>query len=273
MVDGLRKVNDDDSVREMIDMALKYRGVEVYAVHGDNDPMPFLSELQLTPSKQPKTVRPKKLPIKRGPPVRSSPRKKSQTLTICEPSQKALDSSLKAKKDAPTAFVPTPPTNTLSNQNYSSESEKDDPIYKPEVDKGKGGGEAADGEEVEGLEDLEAELDKEREEILDDELQYQSESEDEEYTLARKRARDITSNLIDIAKQIQKEAAKCLNKEEEEEERAAGDRAKVGEGTSTEVCEGSSPHSDYEQSDEEFHTPPDSDEEDLLLEGKGSQGY
>uniref|UniRef100_A0A803MWQ4 Uncharacterized protein n=1 Tax=Chenopodium quinoa TaxID=63459 RepID=A0A803MWQ4_CHEQI len=90
LVDGLRKVTDDESMRDMIQLAEKYRGVE----------------------------------------VRSSSRKKSQPLNIVEPSQKTHDSSLKPKKDepkkdaltdtlkkdAPTESVSTQPTTTLSNQ-------------------------------------------------------------------------------------------------------------------------------------------------------------
>uniref|UniRef100_A0A803MQT9 PB1-like domain-containing protein n=1 Tax=Chenopodium quinoa TaxID=63459 RepID=A0A803MQT9_CHEQI len=131
MVDGLRKVTDDESIRDMIQVAEKYRGVEVYVMHDDNDPIPFPPQLQASAKKnQPKTVMQKKLPINRGPQIRCSPRKKSQPLTINEPTQKAPDSSLKPKtdefkkdaptvelnKDAPTESVPTPPTNTLSNQ-------------------------------------------------------------------------------------------------------------------------------------------------------------
>uniref|UniRef100_A0A803MYZ2 PB1-like domain-containing protein n=1 Tax=Chenopodium quinoa TaxID=63459 RepID=A0A803MYZ2_CHEQI len=59
------------------------------------------------------------------------------------------------------------------------------------------------GEEVQGLDDLEVE---EREEILDEELQFESETEDEEYTLARQRVKDTTPKLLDNARKSQKEA-------------------------------------------------------------------
>uniref|UniRef100_A0A803MRN2 PB1-like domain-containing protein n=1 Tax=Chenopodium quinoa TaxID=63459 RepID=A0A803MRN2_CHEQI len=104
MVDGLRRVTDDDSMREMIKVAEKYRGVE--ASSKQNQPKTVRS----------KTVTPKKIEVRRGPPVRSSPRKQIQPLTIVEPSQKAPDSSPKPKKDAPTEFIPNPPSISLSNQ-------------------------------------------------------------------------------------------------------------------------------------------------------------
>uniref|UniRef100_A0A803KTZ9 PB1-like domain-containing protein n=1 Tax=Chenopodium quinoa TaxID=63459 RepID=A0A803KTZ9_CHEQI len=87
----------------------------------DDDKLQPASSKQKT---QPKSMRAKKLPIKRGPPVRCSPRKKSNALTLVEPSQKALvetsqkdlDSSLKPKEDAPTELITIPPTISPSNK-------------------------------------------------------------------------------------------------------------------------------------------------------------
>uniref|UniRef100_A0A803KTW2 PB1-like domain-containing protein n=1 Tax=Chenopodium quinoa TaxID=63459 RepID=A0A803KTW2_CHEQI len=180
MEDGLRRVTDDDSMREMIRVAEKHRGVEVYAMHCENDPILFPKELQPASSKQktqPKSVRAKKLPLKRGPPSQKA---------LVETSHKALDSSLKPTENAPTELITIPPTISPSNKStcrikyvinpnrtpeivhqapendpvntfewedarpespipindlipeYSSDSDTVDPSYNPLVDKGKG---------------------------------------------------------------------------------------------------------------------------------------
>ncbi|KAL2926817.1 Presenilin spe-4 [Bienertia sinuspersici] len=295
----LRKVENDDTVREMLELMKNSRCLEVYVLHGLKVPA-------LTP-----TVRREKLPIQRAPQVRSSPRIISPTKlnTDVNPHtfgekdspQKAPASSKKQKKDAHTSVAATNSSllnqspqpiqsipNTLSKEtqattsplpqpsntnneilhNYdwidprppspipwkellevelSGGSDSSDPNYIP------GSEEKRRLEQINesGLEDLdELDFEEEDEEILDDELQYQSDSGDEEYILARQRVRDTTAKLVDNAKQIQKQAAKGQNIPHEGE---AGEPSTVESGF----------QSEYEDSEEEIHTPPNSGDEAL----------
>ncbi|KAL2932379.1 hypothetical protein RDABS01_006398 [Bienertia sinuspersici] len=142
--------------------------------------------------------------------------------------------------------------NPLFGEVYTDEESEDSGEYEEEelnaTNDGDEGLEQINESASEDLDELEFEEDDE--EILDDELQYQSDSGDEEYILARQRVRDTTAKLVDNAKQIQKQAAKGQN---------IPDQGKAEEPSTVE----SGFQSEYEDSEEEIHTPPNSGDEAL----------
>uniref|UniRef100_A0A803MI90 Uncharacterized protein n=1 Tax=Chenopodium quinoa TaxID=63459 RepID=A0A803MI90_CHEQI len=173
-VDDLRRVTDDESMREMIQVAEKHRGVEVYAMHGDNDPIAFPSELHPASSKQtqPKTPTPSS---------KAAANTENDHINSYEWEDSRPDSPI--------------PINDLI-PDFSSDSDTADPSYNPQVDKGKGvssqpffgevctddsgeedmlhaefDGGADIGEEDYAFKEAEEEYEKDTEEILNEDLQ------------------------------------------------------------------------------------------------------
>ncbi|KAL2928950.1 putative hemoglobin and hemoglobin-haptoglobin-binding protein 3 [Bienertia sinuspersici] len=190
---GLRKVENDDTVREMIELMKNSRCLEVYVLHGLNVPA-------LTPTSIPNTLS-----------------KETQATTSPLPQPSNTNNEILHNHDWMDPRPPSPiPLKDLLEVELSGESDSSDPNYIPGTEKGVGEnplfGEVYTDEESEDSEDLdELEFEEEDEEILDDELQYQSDSGGEEYILARQRVRDTIAKLVDDAKQIQKRAAKGQN--------------------------------------------------------------
>ncbi|KAL2936536.1 putative Xaa-Pro aminopeptidase PEPP [Bienertia sinuspersici] len=185
---GLRKVENDDTVREMIELMKNSRCLEVYVLHG---------------------------------------------------------------LDVPALTPPSGKESLVWRSVYNEESEDSGEFEEEELNATNDGDEGLkqiNGSDSEDLDELEFEEDDE--EILDDELQYQSNSGDEEYILARQRVRDTTAKLVDNAKQIQKQAAKGQN---------IPDQGEAGEPSTVE----SGFQSEYEDGEEEIHTPPNSGDEAL----------
>uniref|UniRef100_A0A803MV18 PB1-like domain-containing protein n=1 Tax=Chenopodium quinoa TaxID=63459 RepID=A0A803MV18_CHEQI len=241
MTNGLRKVHDDVDVMEVARLGVKYRCVELYVKHRDESP-------ELDPFEEPEVQR------------------HFQPLT--QASQSAPQPS---KTDSPLRL------DQLVESFYSDEDDQGDPLYNPLTDKGKGvlvessqAGKVVGGEdyvfggvytdedsdeddvdlEVEqfksGLDGLDAELEEDyNEAIFEDGELYDSDVSDEEYDQARERVKSCTTQLVQAAAQLAKEAVE-------------GSKALEVEV----VQDKDSEHeSEYDESAEEENTPPPSDDE------------
>lgn len=330
--DGLKRVYDDAEVRTMTEIVEKSRSIDLFVLHGVDEP-DVVNDV-LLPLPQPTQDRPQKLIPRRAPlkpdnqtkdtpqeeaklkkvapkktqsanfsPTRSSPRFLSKKNT--QSADVHIDSThqpiLNAHDNPSTVHIetnkqPTPqklhtpskeanhnishphtsePAETVVNTQTSTanhhipdeywndprpDSDSDevssgsdsDPLYEPEGRQIEGEDEQLD--ELEGelegeLEDeLEGELEGELEEELDDDEVYTS---DEEYLTAKNRVKVCKNNLLEIVEELRKQAdegfiATNSNK---------GSRSDDGQANESGYM------SEYENSEDEIHTPEGSDGE------------
>ncbi|KAL2904204.1 Phosphoenolpyruvate carboxylase [Bienertia sinuspersici] len=149
----------------------------------------------------------------------------------------------------------------LSDKLSSDDTDVSDPLYKPAKCKLREVGEEdvdnEGGESTDGLSEAEEEGPV-RSEVPESEFEefLESENSDEEYKESRDKAILCNNKLHEIAKQLQREIeeGKVLFEEGE------ANKDHLGEGTSG---GGDGNGSEYEKSDEEIHTPPDSGDEEV----------
>ncbi|KAL2922877.1 Palmitoyltransferase ZDHHC2 [Bienertia sinuspersici] len=340
---GLRRVYNDDEVREMGDLILKVRCLELFVVEGKAQSMPT-SNSNSVPKQQ---ERPAKLTPKKASnlPLRKSPRASSKSAVVepLEPISQPNITKRPTKKpttESNSTFNPTNDTSVLpeviflgtqtsttdknllltfptstTTQNITSPKQKqtnlntiitttsvpenyewedprpDSPIpihtlvgnhsddgdddddsdteYQPLSESSEGEVVGSEGEETGGeddtLFDAEDDLDEE-ERALDtarkDELEGDNgDTSDEEFFTARERVKGCNAKLLEIASQLQKDA--------NEGRLGSQVRGEASNAARSEQLEGCV--SDYEQSDEEVHTPPDSGEDETLHERRSKR--
>ncbi|XP_021725057.1 uncharacterized protein LOC110692358 [Chenopodium quinoa] len=159
------------------------------------------------------------------------------------------------KKMIPLQHVPESPLGYAELIGYSS-SEGSDTNYEPDLEENEGGtrevnesdaGEyeyAIDGDEI-------ANLEREADEFNDELLGYDSDTSDDELQIAKTRVKECNHKLHEIAQQLEKEAA---------DGRLCAQNQSTNAPRSEETSRGNL--SDYEDSDDDIHTPSDSGEED-----------
>ncbi|XP_056695664.1 uncharacterized protein [Spinacia oleracea] len=163
---------------------------------------------------------------------------------------------------------PNSPVDLNANY-YNSDTEDDDadPIYDPYIDKGKAvtvdkGGDCdgdVDGDQFcdefsdefsEDAGDSNPDLDEEEPEEQLEDAAYQSDCSDDEYRSAREKVKECNQRLIDLALQVQRDIeGKGIIVPTNDVPEVDGD----GDGCISE----------YEESDDDVHTPPDSGDEEL----------
>ncbi|KAL2934406.1 Nucleoprotein TPR [Bienertia sinuspersici] len=160
---GLRKIVGDEEVLQMVEIANKYRAVEVYLVHCDVEPMLSPCEpaavCHTTTTLEPhvqtiekevenpstKVNKRKKLTPKKGPqsklmsPSRKSPRNLKDSSTFKKPSTSSLFISFPSLTDPTTTTTPLQPHNTekeseIPSQIPVSPSEKQTPSQVPSLE-------------------------------------------------------------------------------------------------------------------------------------------
>ncbi|KAL2903319.1 Gag-Pol polyprotein [Bienertia sinuspersici] len=316
---GLRNVYSDTEVREMVALALECRVLNLYVVHGVDEPELVAEETishtatqniplpkcnprkKLIPKRAPKEVKNIPLPTKdastsaaEGPqstcimPTPSLNETVNPNIPhICTQASQAPQISKNSKEknteqiktntqqfETNTQQFETTPVNPdyewidprpdspvtwedflKLNIHESEESEGTDPEYEPvfegDYDSEEGIESGYDGYASEQFEEFVCDEfeGEEGDDVLEDLDGPDSETSDEEYQSAREKARGFNKQLFKVAKQLEQEAA------------AVG---KVGNTTELrQVEEGPSnrdgPLSDYEESDEDIHTPTSSD--------------
>ncbi|XP_056690232.1 uncharacterized protein [Spinacia oleracea] len=142
---------------------------------------------------------------------------------------------------------PRPESPLKYRELLSDISDEDDVDSNFEVEEGESDGELSD--YVDNLE-----LEVENEELLADEKQSDSDESDEEYVVARERIKSCNNKLFEVAQQLQREAA-------EGKLGYVPSKPTTGEGTSAD----GGYVSEYEDSEDDIHTPPDSGDEDLTV--------
>ncbi|KAL2935486.1 Orange carotenoid-binding protein [Bienertia sinuspersici] len=198
LAEGLRREYSDLEVRQMGEILLKCRCIDLYVLHGVDEPELLDEPQQVNPSVEPtknvtektKPNRPKKLTPKRGP------------------------------------------------KPYCDESEGDS------VEEGDAGEEFEVQVEEEGEQN-------ETEVILEEEV----DDSDDETRTARERVRGFNIHITQLAQQLQKDAS---------EGRLGLQTTHIGQSNQVEQREEYA--SEYEEYDEEIHTPPDSGEEETIEE-------
>lgn len=153
---------------------------------------------------------------------------------------------------------PNSPQKSIENEllNFSEESEDSDPLYDPITE-----------DESDGSLDLQDEFDEEEEgfneSLLGDDGGYDTEVDDEEFKTAKGRVRTCSAKLVEIAEQLQREAAEGRLGNHGEHTQVGG--ATVGTGQ-----EGN--ESEYDDSDDDLLTPANSDEDETREERKKRSG-
>ncbi|KAL2894967.1 Glutaminase [Bienertia sinuspersici] len=217
---GLRKIVGDEEVLQMVEIANKYRAVEVYLVHCDVEPMLSPCEpaavCHTTTTLEPhvqtiekevenpstKVNKRKKLTPKKGPqsklmsPSRKSPRNLKDSSTFKKPSTSSLFISFPSLTDPTTTTTPLQPHNT--------EKESEIPSQIPVSPKAELGDEASGDEGLSDL-DLQEEADIEETEQLEC-FVNESDEDDDELLEARDRVCSVNTKLVDLARQLQLEA-------------------------------------------------------------------
>ncbi|KAL2894863.1 hypothetical protein RDABS01_010772 [Bienertia sinuspersici] len=226
LLEGLRKVADDGVVPEMVELVVKYRTIEMYVLHEKLEPNYVISPepLSITQSEQQLPLlnannppKPKKLTPKRGPPAHVKP--------IAHP----LDNS--PKTNLATPLIPKEVaystfTGTINPKNPSPGDE--------EIEAG-GGEDHSDKEHFSG-----------------DELQ-EADNNDEEYAVAKQRIRSCNSKLVQIAKQLEREAC---------EGKLTSQKSFTKQPVATEPSQPEGGYaSDYCNSEDDIETPLDSGDE------------
>ncbi|KAL2904744.1 Replicase polyprotein 1ab [Bienertia sinuspersici] len=144
----------------------------------------------------------------------------------------------------------------------NSGSDSDDPLYEPGVDISDSEVEDRYGGDDENELEEEFEFDDEEEDVGDDD-NLESENDDEEYATARQRVRTCNSRLVQVAQQLQREAAegKLSAQQVFVKQHIAKDKDDGGEGY----------ESEYYDSDHDLETPPSSGDEGEGDSGRGSR--
>ncbi|KAL2892664.1 Gag-Pol polyprotein [Bienertia sinuspersici] len=164
---------------------------------------------------------------------------------------------------------PIPVDTLVGNHSDDGDDDDSDTEYQPLSESSEGEVVGSEGEETGGeddtLFDAEDDLDEE-ERALDtarkDELEGDNgDTSDEEFFTARERVRGCNAKLPEIASQLQKDA-----NEGRLGSQVRGEALNAARSEQLEGCV-----SDYEQSDEEVHTPPDSGEDEALHERRSKR--
>ncbi|KAL2934028.1 Halomucin [Bienertia sinuspersici] len=311
LLEGLRKVVDDGVVPEMVDLAVKYRTIEMYVLHEKLEPNYIISpeplsiiqsdqQLPLLNANNP--PKPKKLTPKRGPPAHvkpiahpldSSPKTNLATPSIPKVPCSTFTGTTNPKNPSPVSqlnLTQNTQNDVLDHNNdflanyewedprpespiryddlidYSSE-DSEDSLYVPNSGSVDGDdGTDFDGDDdtdfdVEGDEETEAgggedHSDEETEagggEDHSDELQ-ETDNSDEEYAVAKQRVRSCNSKLVQIAKQLEREAC---------EGKLTSQKSVTKQPVATELSQPEGGYaSDYYNSEDDIETPPDSGDE------------
>ncbi|XP_056690438.1 uncharacterized protein [Spinacia oleracea] len=306
LANGLRKVYEDVEVLKMAELVLKYRCVELYVYHGtelpnqettiispQNDVMsspkkghalsstsktyPATSQATKkdyatssaakkdaatssilptdtlankkqahTPGKSKNPTKPQKTkstPKKSRESIKSPPQPTEEEISI--PTLEANENDFLENYEWEDPRPESPLKFTDLYSDISDEDDDVDPDFELELASSDGDGDYVD--------KLEKEL--EDEEILADQKLSDTDESDEEYIASRAKTRSCNNKLVELAEQLQREAA---------EGKLGGvqSEATTGEGTSA----AGGYVSEYEDSEDDIHTPPDSGDEDLSFE-------
>ncbi|KAL2942163.1 hypothetical protein RDABS01_030513 [Bienertia sinuspersici] len=250
MLEGLRKIVDDRVVLEMGNWQ-------------SNSP---------SSSQQTKTLKeaPFSSPITTEviiPPILQEPEPEPPLLQVPEPQPSTLQ-ELEPEPDFITNYEwedprPESPIKLKDLLGWSnSGSDSDDPLYEPGVDISDSEVEDRYGGDDENELEEEFEFDDEEEDVGDDD-NLESENDDEEYATARQRVRTCNSRLVQVAQQLQREAAegKLSAQQVVVKQHIAKDKGDGGEGY----------ESEYYDSDHDLETPPSSGDEGEGDSGRGSR--
>ncbi|KAL2942089.1 Proteoglycan 4 [Bienertia sinuspersici] len=201
------------------------------------------------------------------PPILQEPEPEPPLLQVPEPQPSTLQ-ELEPEPDFITNYEwedprPESPIKLKDLLGWSnSGSDSDDPLYEPGVDISDSKVEDRYGGDDENELEEEFEFDDEEEDVGDDD-NLESENDDEEYATARQRVRTCNSRLVQVAQQLQREAAegKLSAQQVVVKQHIAKDKGDGGEGY----------ESEYYDSDHDLETPPSSGDEGEGDSGRGSR--
>ncbi|KAL2943716.1 UDP-N-acetylglucosamine--N-acetylmuramyl-(pentapeptide) pyrophosphoryl-undecaprenol N-acetylglucosamine transferase [Bienertia sinuspersici] len=269
LAEGLRRVYSDLEVRQMGKILLKYRCIDLYVLHGVDEPELLDEPQQLNPSVEPTTNvtektkpnKPEKLTPKRGPNMaETTPRTSPRNLGPLEVERSKVPTWYQWEDDRAEKWWDFIGDDTHVEDGFPLNTDTErDPDYEPYSEPYFDDSEGDSVEEGDAGEEFEVQVEEEGEQnetkvILEEEV----DTSDDETRIARERVRDFNIHITQLAQQLQKDAS---------EGRLGLQTTHIGQSNQVEQREEYA--SEYEEPDEEIHTPPDSGEEDYR--GKKNQ--